>query len=444
MSDNLKKRYEQLLLEIQTYCSGWQLVSSVNHSSGQRYKIEKDKKLGTHHKLFLLSTLDAERFLIEIKEGSEELVAYDVATNNKRHAIYNNKRSSSDSNEQSSYSTTSSKRSKAPIKHRVTDVAYVPPRKNTTRTTTILASGVSNSFRRTRSSKVVSTVITMPSSTTLSTKRNFDSNNSSANTMTMKGTDCISTISPNSSSIYVNQDQYRSVKCFTRNGFVIMQMPDPSGIPELDLENLTFEEIFNTHFTSGDRFHVGEKFGRYQSKFDDSSVHWHFLEDIILKSLMDMPTNPIFNLVVCSILGRNSSCDKQAWHRDGDSGYFLLVPLTNDYIIRVVPGSSSALFSNTPIINTNNNVEYLNINDVEIQEIKLNKGEMFFGLRELVHSGGPSKTFNGINKKKNGKITDNFTDIAYHAHVETNSTQDDCTDKKQTVRYVQFFDLVNP
>ena len=119
-----------------------------------------------------------------------------------------------------------------------------------------------------------------------------------------------------------------------------------------------------------------------------------------MKSFKDMPTNPIFYPVACSILARKPYCDKQAWHRDGNSGYFLLVTLSNDYIIRVVPGSSSSLFSNTPIINSNNNVEYLNINKVEIQESKLNKGETFFGLRELVHSGGPSKKFYSFNKKE--------------------------------------------
>ena len=44
---------------------------------------------------------------------------------------------------------------------------------------------------------------------------------------------------------------------------------------------------------------------------------------------------PVISPIITSILGREKYFEEQKLHRDGDHGYFFIIPKTNNYEIRV-------------------------------------------------------------------------------------------------------------
>ena len=265
--------------------------------------------------------------------------------------------------------------------------------------------------------------------------------------------DCTSTISPFSKSFQSSSmlETFKMSSSFSNNGFRIIDVPESHKVfPTLDYKNLRFEQIFNTEFTCNDLFHVDEKFGRYQHEVKKDSACWNFLESLLSACSSTLQQRTVIPLT-CSILARDSTCDKQVWHRDGDSGYFLLIPISDDYIFRLTSGTQSKKDTNG-LYQKDNDVEFLIERDFTFHELTMKKGEMLLCRRDLIHSGGPSKCFvqnsnDVMSSSTNRKSPSKYTDLAFHIHIENiHSTEDneEHAYSKQTVQFVQFVSMNNP
>lgn len=118
---------------------------------------------------------------------------------------------------------------------------------------------------------------------------------------------------------------------------------------------------------------------------------------------------PEVSPLITSILVRKKDCKEQILHRDGENGYFFIIPITNNYKIGVLPSSHNDPFPEL-FEEVKGTTQELLHQMYELKYIYLKKGQLFVARRNLVHCRGRAN--NRLHRQNK-----EYCDMSYHAHV---------------------------
>ena len=256
-------------------------------------------------------------------------------------------------------------------------------------------------------------------------------------------TNVVNKKTPNNDDAYVDtpvtsttHPVYYDLNQFKSNGFVILKVDRVLQYPRFNPINFKFRSIFNTDTTTNGMMGLDEKAGRCHTEISEESEHRFFINKLVQWLSSQLPEKLTFRTVLLSVLGRKLHCKQQLWHRDGNTGFFILVPITSGYTIGVVP--TSHVDYSEPMINNATQVEYKNIEDSKVVKLTIHKGEVLVCFRKVIHCGGPSSSVVLTKSKKSS-----FTDLAYHAHLSLDHNVENPFENQST-NFVQFFREINP
>lgn len=219
-------------------------------------------------------------------------------------------------------------------------------------------------------------------------------------------------------------------------GFSLFKLPTSMPLPKVDLTKRVFTPIFNNYMSANKDLSPQDDRKRFHSEINEKTDEnlWKFHYEVCNYLKLKLTSMPTVTPLMLSLLGRENGCKKQVCHKDGEYGYFVVIPLTENYEIGVVPYSH---MNYTPELDKwDGDVVELPRDQYKCETLKLNPGEMLLARRSLVHFGGPSRDVELRNGNK-------FTDVAFHGHLVFSSVinnQEETFDDQVTT-HVKFYEL---
>ena len=218
----------------------------------------------------------------------------------------------------------------------------------------------------------------------------------------------------------------------------MFKVPDWLKLPKEDVRKRSFDNIFNNAMSSNNDLSPSDDRKRFHSEIsvEKDSELVEFYDSLCNYVTTKLTGFPSVSPFMMSVLGRKAGCARQMCHRDGKEGYFVVIPLTPDYELGVVPGSH--VDHNPEFPKREGMVEELCSDTYELKMLMLQPGYFMLGRRNLVHFGG--KSSNTVGSRSN-----NFTDLGLHGHLVFSCLLKDMGEKfgDQVTSYVRFKKVTN-
>ena len=197
-------------------------------------------------------------------------------------------------------------------------------------------------------------------------------------------------------------------------GYVIFNMSEKlkKELPNPDVNERYFTPIFNNFKSTNGDISPEDDRKRLHYQVNDTERNKKilvYMDDVCNFVMANIDGLPDISPYLTSILVREKNCEEQFLHRDGDNGYFFIIPITDNYEIGVLPTSHNYPFPEV-FEEVKGRTQELPKEMYPFVKISLKKGQVFVGRRNLVHCGG---------RANNRLYRENKTycDMSYHAHV---------------------------
>ena len=217
-----------------------------------------------------------------------------------------------------------------------------------------------------------------------------------------------------------------------RDGYSLFKLPENLKLPTVDPNKREFNNIFNNAMSSNNDLSPSDDRKRFHSEIfgEDDVVLLEYFDSVCNYLMTKLKGLPSISPVMMSVLGRKAGCACQMCHRDGKDGYFVVIPLTRNYELGVVPGSH--VDHHPELGKIEGTVEELCSDTYDMKLLTLEPGYLLLGRRSLVHCGGKSNTRVGKRNK--------FTDVGLHGHLAYSCLLKDTKEKfgDQVTTYVRF------